>query len=166
MNDGALRILIVDDEAPARARLKDLLADCSDDMALEIVGEASTARDAVDILAATPADVVLLEQERTHWLLAHMHALPKGPSSIHRLLVRASAHFPTHVVGVTRVQCPVDAHCAISMFLHVSEHPIFPGSCCSIHRHPPLSASHPVASVASSHDVKQVPAPAEPAGGQ
>ena len=45
-----LKILIVDDEAPARARLKDLLADCSADLPLEVVGEAGTARGAVDML--------------------------------------------------------------------------------------------------------------------
>ena len=56
MSDDALRILIVDDEAPARARLKDVLADCSADMKLEVVGEAGTARDALDVLASAPAD--------------------------------------------------------------------------------------------------------------
>jgi len=61
MSEGAIRILIVDDEAPARARLRDLLADCAADIALEIVGEAGTARGALDVLAAAPADVLLLD---------------------------------------------------------------------------------------------------------
>ena len=61
MSDAALRILIVDDEAPARARLRDLLADCAAEVALEIVGEAGTARGALDVLAAAPADLILLD---------------------------------------------------------------------------------------------------------
>ena len=40
----ALRIFIVDDEPPARSRLRDLLQDCSEQVALEIVGEGATAR--------------------------------------------------------------------------------------------------------------------------
>jgi two-component system, LytTR family, response regulator AlgR len=61
MTSAPLRVLIVDDEAPARARLKDLLADCSAEMPLEVVGEAATARGALDVLADKPADVVLLD---------------------------------------------------------------------------------------------------------
>lgn len=61
MSDDALRVLIVDDEAPARARLKDILADCAVDMNLEVVGEAGTARGALDVLAQSPADVILLD---------------------------------------------------------------------------------------------------------
>lgn len=70
MSDAPLRILIVDDEAPARARLRDLLADCAAGaeqnhseagLALEVVGEAATARDALDVLARAPADVLLLD---------------------------------------------------------------------------------------------------------
>jgi two-component system response regulator AlgR len=34
----ALRVFIVDDEPPARNRLRDLLNDCSDQLALEVVG--------------------------------------------------------------------------------------------------------------------------------
>jgi two-component system, LytTR family, response regulator AlgR len=61
MSGQALRVLIVDDEAPARARLRDVLADVAAEMSLELVGEAGTARDAVDVLATNPADVVLLD---------------------------------------------------------------------------------------------------------
>ena len=61
MSDAPLRVLIVDDEAPARARLRDLLSDCAADVALDIVGEAGTARDALDVMAAKPPDVLLLD---------------------------------------------------------------------------------------------------------
>ena len=36
----ALRVLIVDDEAPARNRIRDLLSDCALKMPIEIAGEA------------------------------------------------------------------------------------------------------------------------------
>ena len=52
-----LRILIVDDEAPARARLKDLLADCAAEVPHEIVGEAGTARDALEVVTTPPAEL-------------------------------------------------------------------------------------------------------------
>src|SRR5687767_7994537 len=61
MSAAPLRILIVDDEAPARARLRDLLADCAAEIGLEIVGDAGTARDALEVMAAAPADLLLLD---------------------------------------------------------------------------------------------------------
>ena len=61
MSEAPLRVLIVDDEAPARARLRDLLSDCAADVALDVVGEAGTARDALEVMAATPPDVLLLD---------------------------------------------------------------------------------------------------------
>ena len=86
MSEGALRILIVDDEAPARARLKDLLADCSAELRLEIVGEAATARDAVNILATTPADVILLDIRMPEMdgieFAQHLQKLPEPPAII------------------------------------------------------------------------------------
>lgn len=60
-NVQALRVLIVDDEAPARQRLRDLLADCAAEIALTIAGEAAGGRAALDLLAREPADVVLLD---------------------------------------------------------------------------------------------------------
>ncbi len=57
----ALRVLIVDDEAPARNRLRDLIADCALKMPLEIAGEAATGRQAIELLPECEADVVLLD---------------------------------------------------------------------------------------------------------
>jgi two-component system response regulator AlgR len=57
----ALRVLVVDDEAPARNRLRDLLGDCALKMPLEIVGEADNGRRALDLLPDCNADVVLLD---------------------------------------------------------------------------------------------------------
>ena len=56
-----LRIAIVDDEAPARSRLRDLLADCAQQQALEIVVEAAGGAAAIELISARPCDVVLLD---------------------------------------------------------------------------------------------------------
>ena len=56
-----LRVLIVDDEAPARSRLRDLLADCALKMPLEIAGEAENGRHVLDMLPECDADVILLD---------------------------------------------------------------------------------------------------------
>jgi len=57
----ALRVLIVDDEAPARSRVRDLLSDCALKLPLEIVGEAATGREALELAPQCDADVVLLD---------------------------------------------------------------------------------------------------------
>lgn len=64
MNDTVtlpLTVFIVDDEAPARSRLKELLADCESQFPLQLVGEAGNGRDALEMLAETPAEVVLVD---------------------------------------------------------------------------------------------------------
>jgi len=55
------RIVIVDDEAPARQRLRDLLADCAEEFPHTVVGEAADGRAALALLAREGADVVLLD---------------------------------------------------------------------------------------------------------
>jgi two-component system response regulator AlgR len=55
-----LRVLIVDDEPLARARLRALLADCIEPAA-EVVGEAGSATAALQCLSQRRADVVLLD---------------------------------------------------------------------------------------------------------
>ncbi|HLP97989.1 MAG TPA: LytTR family DNA-binding domain-containing protein [Sideroxyarcus sp.] len=56
-----LTVFIVDDELPARNRLKDLLADCAAQLPLQLVGEAGNGQEALDKLAENPAEVVLLD---------------------------------------------------------------------------------------------------------
>lgn len=53
-----LKILIADDEAPARNRLKDLLSDIGD---IEICGEAKNGREVVELAAQLTPDIVLLD---------------------------------------------------------------------------------------------------------
>jgi two-component system, LytTR family, response regulator AlgR len=59
MADAPLRVLIVDDEAPARRRLREQLDDCASALPLAIVGEAANGREAMEILHAINADLVL-----------------------------------------------------------------------------------------------------------
>jgi two-component system response regulator AlgR len=79
----ALRIFIVDDEPPARNRLRDLLHDCGEQLALEVVGEAGNGREALDKLMETPADVVLLDIRMPQMdgieLAQHLQKLPRPP---------------------------------------------------------------------------------------
>jgi two-component system response regulator AlgR len=58
---GPLRVLIVDDEAPARNRIRDLLDDCATKLALHIAGEACSGREALELAPECDADVVLLD---------------------------------------------------------------------------------------------------------
>jgi two-component system, LytTR family, response regulator AlgR len=86
MSTTPLRILIVDDEAPARARLKDVLADCAAAVPHEIVGEAATARAALDLVATTEPDTVLLDIRMPEMdgieLAQHLQKLPKPPAIV------------------------------------------------------------------------------------
>lgn len=70
MSQPPLRLLIVDDEAPARARLKDLLADISAELPNIVVGEAADGVEALEFLAhatdstipgTAPVDVLLVD---------------------------------------------------------------------------------------------------------
>lgn len=82
----ALRILIVDDEALARARLRDLLTDCAEKIPLEIVGEAASGIEALKRLDEQPADVVLLDIRMPEMdgieLAQHLMKLPDPPAVI------------------------------------------------------------------------------------
>ena len=54
----ALRVFIVDDEPPARSRLRDLLNDCSEQLDLEVVGEAGNGVEALNKLAEIAAEAM------------------------------------------------------------------------------------------------------------
>ena len=55
-----IKVLLVDDEALARARLKTLLQDCKQPVT-SLLGEAANAADAMEFLKRAPVDVVLLD---------------------------------------------------------------------------------------------------------
>ena len=81
-----LRVVIVDDEAPARSRLKELLADCADELPLAITGEAASGPAAIELLAAEPADVVLLDVRMPEMdgieVAQHLQKLERPPAVI------------------------------------------------------------------------------------
>src|SRR5437660_94155 len=83
VGETALRILIVDDEAPARRRLRELLDDCMCALPLSIVGEAQHGREALDLLQSTPAELVLTDIHMPDMdgieLARHLLKLPNPP---------------------------------------------------------------------------------------
>ena len=78
-----LAVFVVDDEPPARNRLKDLLTDCAGQLPLEMVGEAGNGLEALDKLSATRADVVLVDIRMPQMdgieLAQHLNKLPHPP---------------------------------------------------------------------------------------
>jgi two-component system response regulator AlgR len=79
----ALRVFIVDDEPPARNRLRELLSDCNEQLPLVLVGEAGNGQEALDKLADAPADVVLMDIRMPQMdgieLAQHLQKLPYPP---------------------------------------------------------------------------------------
>jgi two-component system, LytTR family, response regulator AlgR len=100
----AMRIFIVDDEPPARNRLRDLLNDCKDQLALEVVGEAANGQEALDKLSEISADVVLLDIRMPQMdgieLAQHLNKLPNPPVVIFTTAYDAYAikAFDLHVI--------------------------------------------------------------------
>jgi len=100
----ALRVFIVDDEPPARSRLRDLLNDCSEQLDLEVVGEAGNGLEALDKLAEITADVVLLDIRMPQMdgieLAQHLNKLDKPPVVIFTTAYDAYAikAFDLHVI--------------------------------------------------------------------
>ncbi len=82
----ALRVVIADDEAPARNRLRDLLEDCAASMALEVSGEVANGRSLLQLLEHTAADVVLLDIRMPEMdgveVAQHLQKLPNPPKVI------------------------------------------------------------------------------------
>lgn len=81
-----LQVVIVDDEAPARSRLKELLADCAAELPLVVAGEAASGPEAIELLAAEPADVVLLDVRMPEMdgieVAQHLQKLDRPPAVV------------------------------------------------------------------------------------
>lgn len=81
-----LRVFIADDEAPARERLKELLADIAAELPTEVVGEAASGLDAVAQLPASRAQVLLLDIEmpgmRGLEVARHLAGLDAAPAVV------------------------------------------------------------------------------------
>ncbi len=84
--DLPITVFVVDDEPPARNRLKELLTDCARQLSLELVGEAGNGREALDKLSAVRADVVLVDIRMPQMdgieLAQHLNKLPQPPAII------------------------------------------------------------------------------------
>ena len=82
----ALKILIVDDEAPARSRIHELLSDCAADLPSTVIGEASNGLEALDVLENATVDIVLLDIRMPEMdgieLAEHLQKLPAPPAVI------------------------------------------------------------------------------------
>jgi two-component system response regulator AlgR len=80
------RILIVDDEAPARNRIKDLLDDCRMNFNFELAGEAANGLDAVNFINRHPIEIVLLDIRMPVMdgieAARHLQKLPAPPAVI------------------------------------------------------------------------------------
>jgi two-component system response regulator AlgR len=81
--DTPLRVLIVDDEAPARHRLRELLSDCAGALPLVCIGEAVNGREALELLHAVSADLVLTDIQMPEMggieFARHVLKLPQPP---------------------------------------------------------------------------------------
>jgi len=81
-----LRVLIVDDEAPARNRMRELLADCAEEFPVTVAGEAANGIEALDQLLRHGADVVLLDIRMPAMdgieLAQHLQKMPQPPAVI------------------------------------------------------------------------------------
>lgn len=81
-----MRIFIVDDEAPARERLRILLSDIAVDCPHELVGEAGNPQDALDGIASLKPDLALLDVQMPGMtgleLAEHIAKLPHPPAVV------------------------------------------------------------------------------------
>ncbi len=83
MADAPLRVMVVDDETPARRRLRELLDDCSTSLPIAVVGEAANGREALDLMQSAPPDLVLTDIHMPDMdgieLARHLLKLPRPP---------------------------------------------------------------------------------------
>jgi two-component system response regulator AlgR len=106
--------MIVDDEAPARRRLRELLDDCSAALPLVVVGEAQHGREALDLMQSAPSELVLTDIHMPDMdgieLARHLLKLPVPPvliftTAYHEHAIAAfEVHAIDYLVKPVRVQ--------------------------------------------------------------
>ena len=114
MTEAPLRIVLVDDEAPARRRLRELLDDGTAALTVLVVGEAGSGREALHLLGTTPADLVLTDIHMPDMdgieLARHLLKLPLPPvliftTAYHEHAIAAfEVHAIDYLVKPVRVQ--------------------------------------------------------------
>lgn len=81
-----IRVVIVDDEQPARNRLRELLEDCRGDLPHAIAGEASNGVQGLQLVASAQADVVLVDIHMPEMsgieFARHLQVLERPPAVI------------------------------------------------------------------------------------
>ena len=86
MTAAPLRIFIVDDEAPARSRLKELLGDLTAELPNVVVGEASNGQEGIELLPAAAPDVALVDIQMPQMngmeFARHLTTLERAPAVV------------------------------------------------------------------------------------
>jgi two-component system response regulator AlgR len=104
MAEAPLRVMVVDDETPARRRLRELLDDCSASLPIAVVGEAANGREALDLMQSAPPDLVLTDIHMPDMdgieLARHLLKLPRPPVVVFTTAYQehALAAFEVHAV--------------------------------------------------------------------
>jgi len=104
MAEAPIRVMVVDDETPARRRLRELLDDCSASLPIAVVGEAANGREALDLKQSAPPDLVLTDINMPDMdgieLARHLLKLPRPPVVVFTTAYQehALAAFEVHAV--------------------------------------------------------------------
>jgi two-component system response regulator AlgR len=81
-----LRVFIVDDEPPARSRMRELLADAAGEVPTQVIGEAKNGLEALQQLPASGASIVLLDIQMPGMdgleVARHLALLPAAPAIV------------------------------------------------------------------------------------
>src|SRR5258706_12224644 len=81
-----LRVVIVDDEEPARNRLRELLEDCRGELPHSVAGEAANGVEGLQVVTAAEAEVVLVDIHMPEMsgieFARHLPALEGAPAGI------------------------------------------------------------------------------------
>jgi two-component system response regulator AlgR len=81
-----MRVVIVDDEQPARNRLRELLEDCRSELPHALAGEAANGVQGLQVVAAAEADVVLVDMHMPEMsgieFARHLQVLERPPAVI------------------------------------------------------------------------------------
>ena len=97
-----IRVVIVDDEQPARSRLRELLEDSRGELPHTLAGEAANGADGLQVVAASEADVVLVDIHMPEMsgieFARHLQVLERPPAVILKWSVTSKLSSPKMAV--------------------------------------------------------------------